>query len=212
MTTFFLPKTVYWLAVLPLVLAGCTPNKTKTLLQPPQALGTVLAEETIRAAGAKKQVLIITPDASWGSASTVEEAFRAMLKRQGVAVVVAKAANLGDPMRGRMGLKAADFFEAMEKAGDAGAVVSFVGAPVLAPGEVGRLGAEHPPVLVVSTMVLGTVPGVVSDPQQLANLLAAKVIRLAIVDGADAAGPKAAKTDATHALFEQNYHILRQPD
>ena len=206
-------KTAGCLAVLPLVLAGCTPDKTQTLLQPPQALGTVLAEETIRVAGATKQVVVITPDPSWGPPSAVEAAFRAALKKQGFSVSATKAASLGDPMRGRLGLKAADFWDAMDKSGSAGAVVSLVGAPLLAPGEVGKLGGPgHPPVLVVSTIMLGTVPGVVSDPQQLASLFGAKAIRVAIVDGADAAAPKGGKTDATHELFAQNYHILRQPD
>jgi hypothetical protein len=135
------------------------------------------------------------------------------MKKQGFSVVTAKSANLGDPMRFRPGLKAADFFEALEKSADAGAVVSFAGAPLLQQGDAARLSTgQHPPVLVVATMTLGTVPGVATDRLLLANLLEAGVIQLAIVDGADPAAPKTAKDDANHELFAQNYHILRRPD
>src|SRR5436309_2667678 len=55
------------------LLAACARKETADLLQPSQALGTVLAEEAARAAGPKKTVALITPDPSWGPASTVEE-------------------------------------------------------------------------------------------------------------------------------------------
>jgi len=196
-----------------LTLAGCTSKETRALLQPPQALGLVLASEAARAAGARKLVAVISPDASWGPASTAEEAFRAAMKKQGFAVINAKSANLGDPMRSRPGLKAADFFDALEKSADAGAVVSFAGAPLLGLADVARVNARsHPPVLVVATMTLGTVPGVATDRSLLANLLEAGAIQLAIIDGADAAAPTAAKGDADHQLFAQNYRILRRPN
>jgi hypothetical protein len=59
---------------------------------------------------------------------------------------------------------------------------------------------------------LGTVPGVATDRLLLANLLEARTSQLAIVDGADPAAPTAAKADANHELFAQNYRILRSPD
>ena len=55
---------------------SCTPKETKVLLGPSEALGTVLAEEATRAAGAKKQVAVISPDGNWGAVSTVEDAFK----------------------------------------------------------------------------------------------------------------------------------------
>jgi hypothetical protein len=203
------PRTVCWSALVVLEFAGCTSKETQALLQPPQALGVVLASEAVRAAGAKRQVAVISPDASWGPISAAEEAFKAAMKEQGFSVVTAKSANLGDPMRSRPGLKGADFLEALEKSGGAGAVVSFAGAPLLQPGDAGRVSAGHAPVLVVATMTLGTVPGVASDRLLLANLLQAKVIQLAIVDGPDPPAPTAGKGDVTHELFAQNYRILR---
>ena len=95
-----------------LLFLSCAPKETKVLLGPSEALGAVLAEEAAHVAGLKKQVAIISPDASWGAVSTAEEAFKKSMKGRGFTVVTAKAANLGNPMRrGQMGLKAVDFFE-----------------------------------------------------------------------------------------------------
>jgi hypothetical protein len=205
----------YWLfaAAGVLLLLSCKPTETKVLLGPSEALGTVLADEATRLAGARKLVAIISPDANWGAVSTAEEAFRNAIKKQGFTTVTAKAANLGDPMRrSQLGLKAGDFLDALDKSADAGAIVSFAGAPMLGPGDANRVPPVHPPVLVVATASLGNVPGMWGDPVQLARLLDAKTIDLVIVDGADPAGPPAAKSDAAHVRFAQNYSILRRPN
>jgi hypothetical protein len=198
-----------WLLML--VLTSCTSKATKALLEPSQALGTVLAEETARAAGARKQVVLILPH--WGATTAVGESFKAALRKQGLTLLSTITADVGDPMRrDPIGLKPADFFAAVEKAGG-GAVVSLAGAPLLKPDEAARLGAEHPPVLVVATASLGEVIGVTGDPRQLASLLEAKIIQLAIVDGSpELATPPSGKADAAHQSFSQHYRILRSTD
>jgi hypothetical protein len=193
-------------------LTSCAPKETKVLVQSSEALGAVLAEETVRAAGAQKRVAIISP-AHWGGTSIAEEAFTAALQKQGLSTFTVKSADLGDPMRGQVGLKSVDFVEALQQAADAGAVVSFAGAPLLQPGEGARLSPGHPPVLVVATATLGKVRGVWANPEQLGRLLDAKVIQLAIVDGSpESAAQSPGKTDATHQVFAQHYLILRRPD
>ena len=130
------------LAAAVLLFLSCTPKETKVLLGPSEALGTVLAEETTRMAGAKKQVAIISPDAKWGAVSTAEEAFRNALKKQGFTVVTAKAANLGDPMRrGQLGLKAGDFLRPWTNRPMRARIVSFAGAPMLSAGDATRVPA-----------------------------------------------------------------------
>src|SRR6516164_5693390 len=57
------------------------------LLELSQALGWVLAEESLQFAGSRKQVTLITHDGSWGPASAAEEALRASLKKHGVKVL-----------------------------------------------------------------------------------------------------------------------------
>jgi hypothetical protein len=206
------PHAAVGLALL-LVCPGCKPKELQSLLEPGQALSAVLAEEAVRLAGTRKQVALITPDASWGPASTVEQSLRGALKKRGVTVITAKAADVGNPMfSGQIGLKGKDFLEALEKAAGAGAVISLAGAPLLNPAETGRVSPDHPPVLVVATAMQGNKMGLHTDPVQLARLLEAKVIQLAIIDGPDPAIQPTGKPDATHELFARNYHILRRPD
>lgn len=189
--------------------SSCAPNQTKTLLQPSQALGTVLAEEAARLAGANKRVAIIVPDASWGATSTAEQAFTAAMDKQGYTVTTVKSANVGNPMRrGQIGLKAEDFIDALERSTDAGAIVSFAGPPLLKPADAARLSPKHPPVLVVATASLGNVAGVWSDPVELAGLIDADIVHLAVIDSPEPV-PSPPKTDATHALFAQHFRILR---
>ena len=188
--------------------AACS-HETQTLLEPGQALAIVLAEETARFAGSKKQVAIISPDSTWGPVSIVEEAFKKALKKRGFTPVDAKAASLGDPMRsGAVGLKGADFTETIQKFSAAGAVVSFAGAPLLGLGETGTAEQAHPPVLVVATAMLGNVPGVPGDRNQLDRLLKANLIQLAVIDGAAPLPHPPTKADSTHDLFAQHFQIL----
>jgi hypothetical protein len=197
--------------VLVIALCACKPKAPPTQLEASQALASVLAEEAVKAAGQKRQIVIISPGSVWGSASTVETAFTLALKNRALSVAATKTVDVGDPMRsGPIGLKAADFLSVLEQFPDVGAVVSFAGAPLLKPGD--SLKPEHPPVLVVATAMMGTTPGIPGDRLQLARLLESKVIRLAVVDASEPAPPSAGKTDATHDLFAQHYQILRQPE
>ena len=203
---------LYLVAVCAPLLCSCARNETSVLLQPNETLGVVLAEETARIAGTKKQVAVISPDANWGPASTAEEAFKSALKKQGLSIVADKAVNLGDPMRReRVGLKAGDFSDLLAKSADVGAIVSFVGAPILSPTDTSRVPREHPPVLVVATASLGNVQGVWTEPADLARLLESKIIQLAIIDGAsESASPP--NSDAARQQFAQHFRILRRPD
>ncbi len=195
-----------------LVLASCTRKETRLLLEPSQVLGGVLAEETVRAAGTKKEVVLIVP--KWAANSAVGESFKAALKKQGINIAFTLSADMGDPMsRDLIGLKAADFVSALEKGASAGAIVSLAGAPFLQEQDVTRLGSDHPPVLVVATSSLGEVMGIPGNRPYLAGLLKAKIIQLAIVDGEpEPASQASEKLDANQQLFSQHYRILRNSD
>src|SRR5665213_928365 len=196
MTSLYYLRPAWVLAVSLVALVACRPNETKTLLEPSQTLGVVMAEEAIHAAGANKKIAVISHDDAWGPPSTVEQAFDTAIQKQGFSASVVKSANLGDPMRRhQIGLQPDDFFEAVQKAADAGAIVSFVGAPLLTPGDIARMPSSHPPILIIATTAMGAQLGVPGNPERLASLLDAKVIQAAIVNGASAAASD--KTDAT---------------
>ncbi len=190
-------------------MVSCSSRESKLLLEPSQALGTVLAGETVKVAGIKKQVVLILPQ--WAANSTAGESFKTALKKQGVTIAFTTSADMGDPMgRSPIGLKSADFFNALEKGADTGAIVSLAGAPLLNAQDLARLNSNHPPVLVVTTSSLGNVLGAPADETYLSRLLDAKVIQLAIVDGKyESNAQSAGKTDATQQLFFQHYSILR---
>ena len=191
-------------------LTACGPSKTDALLQPSQALGDILAEETVRMAGANKTIALITPDAQWGPTSLVEKSFKRALQAQGYSTTLAKAASLGDPMSPkRVGLRPGDFFEALQNATGAGAVVSIAGAPLLTPEDAGSLKPDHPPILVIATAALGEEPGVPGNRTRLQNLLNANIIQLAIVDGGEDGAPSSGPKDSPHQLFAQHYRILQ---
>lgn len=195
-------------ALLSLVLlSACKPAATQQAFGPSEALGKVLAEETVQAASGK-QVVLITPKWKPGASSTVEDSFKTEMKKKGMQVVTLPIA-VGDPMNpSGVGLKADDFFAAVSKA-DGGAVVSLAGAPLLGSGDLNRLDPNHPPLLVVATASLGNMMGVFGDRARLTSLVEAKVIRVAIVDGAAPDHPPAANTDAVHRTFAENYSLLR---
>jgi hypothetical protein len=201
-------------ALLLLALTSCTPTETKRLFDRSEALGVVLAEQTARIAGPNKQVALIFPQ--WGAASTVGDSLKKALRKQGITIVNTHSADVGDPMRrSSLGLKSADFLAVMEKSAGAGAVVSLAGAPLLKAGEAAQLGVTHPPVVVVATASLGNVMGLPGDPLQLAGLLEARTVQLAVIDADPDAAPEpqpAGKTDPIHQIFARNYRLLHRPD
>jgi len=78
------------------------------------------------------------------------------------------------------------------------------------PGE-GQFPSTHPPILVVATASLGTVPGVPGKLATVASLIEAKSVQLAIID-APAQPADAGKADAAHELFAQHFQILHSPE
>ncbi len=113
---------------------------------------------------------------------------------------------------GEVGLKSQDFIDVLEKNPNVGAIVSFAGVPLLKQQDFARIPADHAPVLVIATAMLGTAPGVPGDRSQFSQLLDSKVVQLIIVDGPDShASSLAASGDANHKLFWENYRIARRP-
>jgi hypothetical protein len=192
-------------------LTACKPKGPAGQLEATQALATVLAEEVAKAAGMTKQVVVISPGGVWGTPAPLEQAFTTALSKRGVSITATRSVDVGDPMRsGHIGLKRADFLSALDQGAGVGAIISFAGPPALGPGE--AIKAQHPPVLVVATAMLGSTAGLPGDRSQLAQLLESKIIQMAVVDATEQTGSSSEKADAAHELFAQHYRILRAPE
>lgn len=190
-------------------LASCKPKDLRASSEAGSALGSVLAEETVRVIGANKTVVILTQERKGGAESSAESEFKNALKKSGITIAATLSPNLGDPMRyGEFGLHANDFLQIIQKHGSVGVIVSFIGAPLLQPSQLASV-PTHPPMLVVAVSSLGEVPGVTGNAAMLPALFQTKVIQLAIVDGGTPASSSAKKSDDAHQLFAQKFQILR---
>ncbi|MEP6662650.1 MAG: hypothetical protein ABJC04_03200 [Verrucomicrobiota bacterium] len=192
--------------VLLLALAACKPKGLNELSESAAALKTVFAVETAHVAGGNKQIVLLVPNAAQGPAATLREEFKTAFAKQGLTVVEIVPVDLGDPMQYRQfGLKAADFLAVAQKHPSVGAIVSLVGAPLWRATDLENLPTPHPPVLVVATRQIGLAPGVPGSSAALEQMLAAKIIQVAVVDGAGSSG----KDDKPSKTFDRYYHFLR---
>lgn len=184
---------------------ACKPKEINQLAESASALSKVFAAETAHAAKGK-QIVVIACNVPQGPLASVAGDFKSEFEKQGLSIIETKTVELGDPMNYRdYGLKLADLLEVMNKHPEAGAIVSLVGAPLVRGAELGEIPASHPPVFVIATAQIGLAPGVPTNPGALRQMLDAKVIQMAVADGAGIAG---GKTDA-EKIFNQHYQILR---
>jgi len=189
-----------------LALSACKQKELDKLDDSAAALREVFAAETAQVAGAKKQVVLIVPAATQGPSASLGGDFKSAMQKKGLSVVELIPVQLGDPMKfNNFGLKAADFFDVLRQHSDVGAIVSLVGAPLLHAGDLANLPATRPPVLIVATRQIGLAPGIPASGPVLEQLLRAKIIQAAVIDGSGSSG----KTDTAHKKFDQQFQILR---
>jgi hypothetical protein len=203
MNLTFLPAVC--LCGLLLAFNACKPKAIDELADSGTALKKVLAIETAQAAQANKQVVLLVQNATQGPAASLGGDFKTALEKNGLSVQL-RPVDLGDPMRyNEYGLKAVDFLDVLQKNSGAGAIISLVGAPLLRADDSGKIPAGGPAVLVVATRQIGLAPGVPTNPSVLEQMLAAKIIHLAVLDGAGSSG----KPEEVYKIFDQHFRILR---
>ncbi|MEO5802050.1 MAG: hypothetical protein ABIR24_00850 [Verrucomicrobiota bacterium] len=197
-------RAVFFCGLL-LAFNACKPKAIDELSDSGTALKNVLAIETAQVAHAKRQVVLIVPNAAQGPAASLAGDFKTALEKKGLSVQV-RPVDLGDPMHyNEFGLKAADFLDVLQKHSGAGAIVSMVGAPLVRPNDLNKISAGGPAVLVIATRQIGLAPGVPTNPTVLEHMIAAKIIHLAIVDGPGSSD----KPDGAYKNFDQHFRILR---
>lgn len=187
---------------------GCKPSAEAQLDNATSALFTILADETARMAGGKKQVIVVATTGPDGKASETAQSTAAALKKAQLAPEI-KMVSIGDPMRmGGYGWSAESYREILQQHPEAGAVVSLVGAPLLKMADLSKVPPTHPPVIAVAVMQVGTRRGVAGSPDMIGQLLERKALQLAIIDGPEAASEA---KNATEKQFGQLYARMRAP-
>src|SRR5258708_6018433 len=107
-----------------------------------QAVGQIMAEETLRVAGHTGGVVLVTTDTAHAPELKVQiEAFEKELKRRGITVKEKVTLDPGDNPKYRpgAGLSAKRFLKIVRKHPGTDAIVSFVGAPQLSEVEIAQL-------------------------------------------------------------------------
>jgi hypothetical protein len=164
------------------------------------ALGETLAAEAIRLAepGARIIVLAREPAPFDVPACAAQlEGFLSALKKSGQSVATLQRIQL-DPLR-LPAVPPGDFFEVIRRGRDNDVIVSFLGPPLLEPGQLAKLGAKRPRILAVCS---GPLPARVD----LRGLFAQKLLSAAVISRADA--PAHGTTSSRQRAFEQCFQLI----
>lgn len=171
-------------------------------LNPYNALGAGVAEETAKLLGSKGQVIVIEPDTGEFKNPAVEgqrNAFQKTLKKKGITIATTVKFKL-TPME-RMATGGAvprdQFLNVLQGHANTGAIILFCGFPQLTTQDYDTLKQSGAKVVVAS----GYVPG-------YRNLLEAQVIHLAIVPQFDRTSTPTKKPQTVLERFESEFVVL----
>ena len=143
--------------------------------QPHEALGEVLAQETIKFLGAGGKVIIIDRDTLTfpnPASDTQLKRFEQVLKKGGVKTPTLHLLKM-NPI-GLMMVPPGDFFEIIKKAGEADVIVSFLGPPMLSDEQIAKLGNKRPKIVAVCS---GEMPARIN----LKQMFDEKLLRAAVL-------------------------------
>jgi hypothetical protein len=165
-----------------------------------QAVGRVMAEETVRLVGHNGKVVIVTVELPQAPELKVQvKAFEKHLKLLG-GVTVKERFELdpGDNLKYRpgAGLSAKHFLKIARKSAGADALVSFVGAPQLSDAEFQQL--KSVPRFIAET----------HSPEKLGNLFQKKLLLVAIVPRYEFPAPGPRKPQTGRQWFDRYFQIV----
>ena len=167
-----------------------------------EAIGEVMAEQTVRLLGPGGRVLVIARESrefEKPAGAMQLSAFIRALKKAGKEPAVTRPVKI-DPDR-LMAVPPGDFFELLRKTAEKDLVASFMGPPNLG-ATANQLGGNHAKVAAICT---GPTPGMVD----LKGLFSAGMLHAAIVDRSDAM-TSSGKPPAGRAWFEQLYQVITE--
>ena len=188
------------------VYLAVTGGSPKVDLDPYEVLGTVTAEETAKLLGDKGKVLVIVrdtgPDRNPSTEAELRAFQQALKKRAGLSVEVERFRVTPMLMMATGGaLPADELFKALERHANTGAVVLFLGFPLLADPEIDALRQAGIKSVVVSALRPG-----------YKRLLERQAINVAIVPRPDAPAPGGPAPRTVRERFDQQYRILTPAD
>jgi len=124
--------------------------------RPHEALGEAMAREALQQRGPAGRILLIRRDTALypnPAADAQIRAFHRALRAAGTNVAATTVIKI-DPLR-VVSVPSAEFHALLEKAAESDVVVSFLGPPVLTPGQLAKLGAKRPKVV---ALCIGEMP------------------------------------------------------
>ena len=174
----------------------------KIELNPYQALGTVAAEETIKLMGDKGQIVVAAQDSrefEMPALAAQLKAFQATVRKKAKATVEVEKITMDAMTMMAAGgrLPAEQFFSILQKHPQAGAIVLFLGFPMLRDRDLDALKQRSPKMVVVA--------GYRADYHEL---LERRLIDLVIAPRSDALPETARKPQTLREWFDQEYVII----
>lgn len=163
--------------------------------QPHEALGEVLAQETIKLLGTGGKVIIISRDTHTfpnPASDTQLKRFEQVLKKGGVKAGTLHLLKM-NPI-GLMMVPPGDFLEIIKKGSDADVIVSFLGPPVLSDEQIAKLGNKRPKIIAVCS---GEMPARIN----LKQMFDEKLLRAAVLSRKNPPARSAGSSSRDH--FEQ---------
>ena len=164
-----------------------------------QRIGEIIAEQTVKVAGAKGRLVIITiPTGSEPELKTQLDAFYRKLKSLGQYEVKEHELDTKDQPKYGLGagLSGRRFLRTVKNNPKADAIVSFVGAPKLSDDEIAEL--QHPPKFIAET----------KTPDHLPKLFEKQIIQMAIASRFVFPAPGPARPKTPQDWFDKRYQII----
>ena len=171
--------------------------------RPHEVIGEAMARETLQQRGPGGRILLIRRDTALYQNPAAEaqiRAFHRALRKAGATVATTTPVKL-DPLR-VVSVPSADFHVLLEKASESDVIASFLGPPVLTPGQLAKLGAKRPKVV---ALCIGEIP----RQTDLKRRFDEKLVQSAILNRRDVASAAPA-SDAPQAWFDHLFVVATE--
>jgi hypothetical protein len=171
--------------------------------RPHEGLGEAMAREALQQRGPGGRILLIRRDTALHpnpAADAQIRAFHRALRKAGATVAATTVIKI-DPLR-VVSVPSAEFHVLLEKATESDVVASFLGPPVLTPGQLAKLGSKRPKVV---ALCLGEMP----RQTDLKRRFDEKLVQAAILNRRDISSASPA-SDAPQAWFDHFFVVATE--